>query len=195
MATQSDQTNTGVVTTIVVVGTFAMISISAMLTALVRSEHDTLDSERPTNADLDTVAALEQQQLARLNAPPSWVAEPGGKVSLPIQRAMSVVVEEYRKRPEAASPPPPPGVNMTPPVAASGQAPGAAPPGTAQPVPALASPAAPNPAAPNPAATQRVVPAPSAPGPAATPSPAPGPPPVQPAAPGAPATPPSGGGH
>ena len=30
MATQSDQTNTGVVTTIVVVGTFAMISIGAL---------------------------------------------------------------------------------------------------------------------------------------------------------------------
>jgi hypothetical protein len=177
MAAQSDQTNTGVVTTIVVVGTFAMISISAMLTALVRSEHAKLDSERPTNADLDTVAALDRQQLDRINAPASWASEPGGKLLIPIERAKSVVVEEYRKRPEAASPPPPPGVNMAPPVPA-GQAPGAAPAGTPQPTPALPSPAVPNPAAPDPSTTQRVVPPPAAPGPPATPQPAPGPPPV-----------------
>jgi hypothetical protein len=194
MATQSDQTNTGVVTTIVVVGTFAMISISAMLTALVRSEHSKLDSERPTNADLDTVAALERQQLAQINAPASWVSQPDGKprkLHIPIQSAMSAVVEEYRKRPEAASPPAPPGVNMSPPVPGAPVAPGAAPPGAAaagtpQPTPAMPTPAAPNPAAPNPNATQRVVPAPAAPGPPATPPAAPGPPPVMPA---------PGGGH
>ena len=186
MATQSDQTNTDVIMTIVVVGTFAMISISAMLTALVRSEHATLDGERPTNADLDTVAALEKQQLARITAPASWASQPGGKLNIPIERAMSVVVDEYRKRPEAASPPPPPGVNMAPPVPAAGQAPGAAPAGTAQPMPAVPTPAAPNPAAPDPAATQRVVPPPAAPGPPASPPAAPGPPPVTPA---------PGGGH
>jgi hypothetical protein len=180
MATQSDQTNTGVVTTIVVVGVFAMISISAMLTALVRSEHAKVDSERPTNADLDTVAELDRQQLARINAPPSWVSQPGGKVNIPIQRAMSVVVEEYRKDPEAASPPPPPGVNMGPSVPVVGQAPGAAPAGTPQPVPAVPTPAVPNAAAPDPNATQRVVPPPAAPGPPATPPAAPGPPPVMP---------------
>ncbi|HTV18160.1 MAG TPA: hypothetical protein VMG12_05805 [Polyangiaceae bacterium] len=193
MATQSDNTNTGVVTTIVVVGTFAMISISAMLTALVRSEHNKLDSERPTNADLDTVAALDEKQLAALNAAPSWVSQPGGKVAIPIQRAMSVVVDEYKQHPEAASPPAPPGVNMTPPVATAGQAPGAAPPGAAppgavpaapgQPVPATPTVATPNAAAPNPATTQQVVPPPAAPGPPATPATGPGTPPTTPAPP------------
>lgn len=181
MATQSDQTNTGVVTTIVVVGTFAMISISAMLTALVRSEQADLDSERPTNADLDTVAALERQQLASITAPASWVNERGGKLHIPIDRAMRVVVDEFRKRPEAASPPAPPGVNMTPGgPAPAAPVPGATPAGTGQPTPAMPSPAAPNVAAPDPAATQRVVPPPAAPGPPAKPSPGPGPAPVMP---------------
>ena len=177
MATQSDETNTGVITTIVVVGSFAMISISAMVTALVRSEHLELDRERPTNADLDTVAALERQQLGRINAPPAWVAERGGKVHIPIERAMSLVVDEYRANPQAASPPPPPGLQMnTAPAAGSpapvaGGAPGATPAGAPQPVPATPSPAAPNPAAPDPTATQRVVPPPTAPGPPATPAP------------------------
>jgi hypothetical protein len=170
MATQSDQTNTGVIATIVVVGTFAMISISAMVTALVRSEHTMLDGERPTNADLDTVAALDKQQLARLTAPPGWVGSPGGKLHIPIDRAMSVVVEQYKRSPETASPPPPPGLQMTTP-ATPGAPPTPGSPGMQQPTPALASPAAPNPASPDPTATPRVVPPPAAPGPAATPAP------------------------
>lgn len=170
MATQSDQTNTGVIATIVVVGSFAMISISALITALVRAEHTTLDGERPTNADLDTIAALDKQQLARLTAPPSWVGAPGGKVHIPIARAMSVVVEQYKRDPEAASPPPPPGLQMTT-QPAPGSPPTAASPGMQQPTPATASPATPNPASPDPTTTPRVVPPPSAPGPAATPAP------------------------
>jgi hypothetical protein len=168
MATQSDQTNTGVVTTIVVVGTFAMISISAMVTAMVRAEHTTLDTERPTNADLDTVAALDKQQLSRLTAAPSWVADPGGKVHIPIERAMSLVVEEYKKNPEAASPPPPPGLQMNPPATPAGS-PAAAP--STQPAPAVPTPATPNAAAPDPTVTPRVVPPPAAPGPPAAPMP------------------------
>jgi hypothetical protein len=167
MATQSDQTNTGVITTIVVVGSFAMISISAMITAMVRSEHSLLDSERPTNADLETVAALDKQQLSRLAAPPGWISTPGGKVHIPIDRAMRLVIDEYKKNPEAASPPPPPGLQMNPP------APTAATPASPsnQPVPAVSTPATPNAAVPDPNATKRVVPPPAAPGPAATPMP------------------------
>ncbi len=144
MATQSDQPNTGVVTTIVVIGVFAMIAISAMVTAMVRSENASLDERRPGNADLDTVAALDRSQLARLTAAPSWIAEPGGKVAIPIDRAMRLVVEEYQKDPQAASPPPPPGLVMPPPASATGAtavAVGSTPAMTA-PSPAAVSPAA-----------------------------------------------------
>jgi hypothetical protein len=168
MATQSDQTNTGVITTIVVVGTFAMISISAMVTAMVRSEHMTIDNERPTNADLDTVAAVDKQPFSRLTSPPGWVSDPGGKVHIPIDRAMQLVVEEYKKNPEAASPPPPPGLQMNPPAPTAAGTPAAP---SAQPVPAVGTPATPNAAVPDPNATKRVVPPPAAPGPAATPMP------------------------
>jgi hypothetical protein len=175
MATQADQTNTGVVTTIVVVGAFAMISISAMVTAMVRSERETLDGERPTNADLDTVAALDKQQLSRLTAAPAWVADPGGKVHIPIERAMSLVVEQYKRDPASASPPPPPGMQMPPSTPAGAPVPGQpvpAAPSPANPSGAAPSPAVPNAAAPDPHATTRVVPPPSAPGPAAAPQPA-----------------------
>src|SRR4051812_35929782 len=98
MSTQSDQTNTGVITTIVVVGAFAMISISAMVTALVRAQHAEVDAERPTNADLDTVAALRRSQLEHITAAASWVeGDKGRKLHIPIERAMSAVVEEYKR--------------------------------------------------------------------------------------------------
>jgi len=161
MATQSDETNTGVVTTIVVVGAFAMLSISALVTAMVRSEHTNLDAERPTNADLDTVAALDKAQLQRITASPAWVGERGGKVHIPIERAMKLVVEEYRRDPAAASPPAPPGVNMTPPTAAAPA--GGATPAAPAPASAIAAPA-------DPAKTQQPAsPAPAAPAPPAAP--------------------------
>ena len=181
MATQSDQTNTGVVTTIVVVGAFAMISISAMVTAMVRSEEAQIDAERPTNADLQTVAALDREQLAHLSAPAHWVSQPGGKITLPIERAMQLVVNQYRQDPAAASPPPPPGMVMNPQPATPLGAPATpAAPGTPQPTAATPTPAVPGPAAPDPATTPRVVPPPAAPGPRATP---PSGPPTTPTAP------------
>lgn len=184
MATQADQTNTGVVTTIVVVGVFAMISIGALLTALVRSEQASIDRDRPMSADLDTVAALQQQQLAAITAAPSWASEPGGKLLIPIDRAMRVVVDEYSKRPEAASPPPPPGLQMvTSPATPGGQGPAAAAPVGLQPAPPVPAPAAPQPAGSNPAVPKLVVP------PTAAPPPKPSAAPEPTAAPEPPATP------
>jgi len=138
MATQPDKTNTGVVATIVGVGVFAMISISAMVTAMVRSDMTELNGTRPLHADLETVAALKHKQLAALNAPPhriDAVDEAPSKLAIPIDLAMKLVLAEYRKNPAAASPPPPPGLVMDPTAAANPGAPGAVPaaPGMAAP--------------------------------------------------------------
>ena len=114
MVTQSDKTNTGVIATIVVVGAFAMISISALLTAMVRSETTDVDALRPTHADLDTIAALDQQQIAALHTPPHWVDKAAGKVGIPIEQAMKFVLADVRKDPSAASPPIPPGLVLPP---------------------------------------------------------------------------------
>jgi hypothetical protein len=118
MATEADSTNTGVVATIVIVGSFALIAISAMLTAMARTEKIELEKSRPTHADLQTVAALDTTQLAALTAAPRWIDKASGKLAIPIDVAMRAVVEEFRKNPQAASPPPPPGVVLTPPAPA-----------------------------------------------------------------------------
>jgi hypothetical protein len=208
MATQSDNTNTGVVATIVVVGTFSMIAISALLTTLVRSAEADMDAVRPMHADLDTIASLDQQQAATLHGAPRWVDQKAGKVGIPIERAMQLVIQDLRKDPAAASPPIPPGLVLPPQPPADGSAapgtapaaglpatsgavaPGAVPPGAAAPgVPGAAAPAAPSGAAPAPAAPHPA-PTPAAPAPApAAPHPAPTPPSPAPAAPHAPGTP------
>jgi len=136
MVTQSDKTNTAVVATIVVVGAFAMISISALLTAMVRTATAEVDEVRPMHADLDTIAALDKQQLAALHAPTHWVDKPAGKIGIPIERAMQLVVADFRKDPSAASPPIPPGLVLPPAPPADGSG---APPGTAA-SPAAAAP-------------------------------------------------------
>ena len=177
MVTQSDNTNTGVVATIVVVGAFSMIAISALLTAMVRKEETDIDAVRPMHADLQTIAALDQQQLGKLEQAPHWADKPAGKLAIPIAKAMSLVVQEYRKDPAAASPPPPPGFVMPPPAPAEG-APGAAAPGAPAAAPGAAVPAPNAPAAHGAAA--------------APPTAAPAVPTAAPAAPAAPASPPAG---
>src|SRR6185295_19146790 len=115
MVTQADKTNTSVVATIVVVGAFAMIAISALLTAMVRSEEADVDAVRPMHADLDTIAALDKQQNEGLHAAPHWSDKEARRVSIPIERAIKLVLSELRKDPNLASPPVPPGVVLPPP--------------------------------------------------------------------------------
>jgi hypothetical protein len=129
MAVETDKTNTGVVATIVAVGAFAMISISALVTAMVRAEEADLDTVRPEHADLDTVAALAAQQVGVLQQAPHWVDRPAGKLGIPIERAKQLVLADYQKNPQAASPPLPPGLVLppTPPDTTLGATPGAEP--------------------------------------------------------------------
>jgi hypothetical protein len=192
MVTQADKTNTSVVATIVVVGAFAMISISALLTAMVRSEEADVDAVRPTHADLDTIAALDKQQTDSLHAAPHWADKEARRVSIPIENAMKLVVSELKKDPNLASPPVPPGVVLPPaPPPVGAEATGAAPglPGAEPGAPAPSTPersaAAPAPAAPPPPVGSEPAPARgsnAAPPTGAAPSAAPGP--------AAPATPP-----
>jgi hypothetical protein len=107
MATQADKTNTPVIATIVVVGALSMIAISAMLAALARSERTALDERQSLHADLETIAELRGTQTASLLSAPRWEDKAKGTVAIPIDRAMSLVLDEYRRDPRAASPPPP----------------------------------------------------------------------------------------
>jgi hypothetical protein len=112
MATQTDSTNTGVLWTIVLVGSFSMIAISSAVTAMVRAETNEMDRERPRFADLQTVVALKKAQNEDLGAAPTWLDKSKGSVKIPITLAKQLVLKDLRANPKAASPPPPPGFVM-----------------------------------------------------------------------------------
>jgi hypothetical protein len=107
MATEPDKTNNGVLGTIVAVGVFAMIAVSAAVTAMVRSEVSTAHTIDGTVADLRTVRELKASQRAELSAGPKWVDKGKGLVAIPIDQAMDLVVDDISKNPNRATSSPP----------------------------------------------------------------------------------------
>lgn len=106
MATETDNVNSGALGTLLTVGAVATLGIALVVTALVRTEiaeeHDKKDvsADRPL---LDLVA----EQRAKMDAPAAYVDRGRGLVSLPIERAMEVVVGNLKMDPNSATPPAP----------------------------------------------------------------------------------------
>jgi hypothetical protein len=117
--TETDKVNTGALGTLVAVGLFAMITICAAVTALVRHDIDAEQAEKDVDAN-DTVVALKASQRGVLNGPASYLDRAKGLVSLPIETAKQVVVAELQRDPASATPPQPAASAETP--AASGSA-------------------------------------------------------------------------
>jgi len=102
--TEADKINTGALGTLVAVGLFAMLSITAAVTALVR--HDIEVEEAVKDADANqVVVALKASQHGTLTAPAGYVDRGKGVVSLPIDLAQSLVVKELARDPNSATPP------------------------------------------------------------------------------------------
>jgi hypothetical protein len=103
MATQADKVNTGALTTIVVVLAVSTLGISAALTALVRYETSELGAQKGVTANLRTYRELVSVQRAELNREPAWVDKAKDRVSIPVERAMELVVQDLRKDPNLAT--------------------------------------------------------------------------------------------
>ncbi len=102
--TEADKINTGALGTLVAVGLFAMLSITAAVTALVR--HDLEVEEASKDADANqVVVALKASQRGALNGPAAYVDRGKGLVSLPIDLAKGLVVAELERDPNSATPP------------------------------------------------------------------------------------------
>src|SRR6187402_126829 len=92
--TEADKINTGALGTLVTVGLFAMLSITAAVTALVR--HDVEIEEASKDADANQVVlALKASQHDKLNGPAGYV-----------DRGKGLVVAELARDPSSATPPP-----------------------------------------------------------------------------------------
>jgi len=104
--TEADKINTGALGTLVAVGLFAMLSITAAVTALVR--HDIEIEEASKDADSNQVVTeLKASQHAALIGPAKYVDRGKGVVSLPIDVATGLVVAELSRDPNSATPPAP----------------------------------------------------------------------------------------
>jgi hypothetical protein len=134
--TEPDNTNVGLIATVVVIGALLVISTAAALTAMVRTESSMYGTEVGAYANLGAVKRLKAEQTAKLEASPGWSDKAKGLVSLPIDRAMGVVTAELSKNPALATPEAP----ATAQPAASGEA------APGEPAPSGAPPAQPAPA-------------------------------------------------
>src|SRR3954467_12935227 len=102
--TEADKINTGALGTLVAVGLFAMISITAAVTALVR--HDLEVEEALKDGDANQVVTdLKASQRGALNGPAACVNRSKGRVTLPIDVSKGLVVSELEKDPSSAPPP------------------------------------------------------------------------------------------
>ena len=102
--TEADKINTGALGTLVAVGLFAMLSITAAVTALVRHDIEVEESTKDADAN-QVVVALKASQHAALTAPAGYVDRGKGLVSLPIGLAQGLVLAELAHDPNSATPP------------------------------------------------------------------------------------------
>lgn len=102
--TEADKINTGALGTLVAVGLFAMLSITAAVTALVR--HDVEEEEALKDVDANhEVVGLKRAQHASLEAPASYLDKGKGTVALPIDLARNLVIKDLERDPASATPP------------------------------------------------------------------------------------------
>jgi hypothetical protein len=111
MSTETDKVNTGALATLLAAGAFAVIAIAASVTALVRQDVETDRANKDLSFD-QPVRELKAEQKAALDAPPKFLDSEHELVSLPIRRAMQVVVTGLERDPASATPPAPPGSEL-----------------------------------------------------------------------------------
>jgi hypothetical protein len=104
MATIEDRVDSGLIGTISVVGGIAVLVIALAMNALVRSETDQNLDSKGTAANLRAVQELKTQQQAALREPARYTDRERGRIALPVDRAMVLVVDELRKNPLMATP-------------------------------------------------------------------------------------------
>jgi hypothetical protein len=101
--TEADKINTGALGTLVAVGLFAMLSITAAVTALVRHDIEVEEAIKNTDAN-QVVGELKAAQQGALNGSARYVDRGKGLVSLPIDLAKGLVVGELARDPSSATP-------------------------------------------------------------------------------------------
>jgi hypothetical protein len=103
MSTESDKINTGALATITAVGTFAMVAVAAVVTALVRYDVGAAEGAKYADGN-QSYRELVAEQSTKLASSPHWLDKQKGVVALPIDRAMQLVAKELARDPNRATP-------------------------------------------------------------------------------------------
>src|SRR5512147_982188 len=96
MATETDSVRTDAIGTVLAVLALVVIVGALAVTALVRTEERNLAALRETAANLRPLRELRAKQLAELNGTAAWVNREQSVISIPIGKAMELVVQEER---------------------------------------------------------------------------------------------------
>lgn len=107
MATEKDKVNVGLLGAITAVLALAVVGIAFAVTALVRNAQDEQVAEKSAEAERPAVE-LRQQQETELTSAAAWADKEKGTASVPIDRAMALVVDKIKANPDWATPAPPP---------------------------------------------------------------------------------------
>jgi hypothetical protein len=107
MSTEKDKVNTGLLGAIAAILTLSVIGVAFAVTALVRNSEDEQLAEKSAGAAQPAID-LKTQQETELTAATAWADKDKGTASVPIDRAMALVVDKIKANPEWATPAPPP---------------------------------------------------------------------------------------
>lgn len=103
MSNEPDQVNSGALATTIVLVAFATLGVALVVTALVRQTTAEVSVAKDATQER-AYRQMKAEQVGALAASPAWTDRATGMVSVPIDSAMQMVLEQVRANPHALSP-------------------------------------------------------------------------------------------
>ncbi len=107
MSNEPDEVNSGALATMIVIVALSTLAVALVVTSLVRDETRELRHVLDQSQERG-FRQLRAEQVGKLTAPPAWTDRAEALVSIPIDRAMTLVLEAARANPYSLSPGKPP---------------------------------------------------------------------------------------
>ncbi len=103
MSNEPDEVNSGALATAIVLVAFATLAVALVVTALVRNTTKEVLVDKDQTQER-AFRHMKSEQLSSLTATPAYTDRATGLVSVPIDRAMEIVLADVRANPYAMSP-------------------------------------------------------------------------------------------
>ena len=103
MSNEPDVVNSGALATAIVLVAFSTLAVGLVVTALVRNTTKDVQVDKLQTQER-SFRSMKSEQLASLTATPAYSDRATQRVSVPIERAMDIVLADIRANPYAMSP-------------------------------------------------------------------------------------------